>query len=191
MFHFVTAALLSPCIPSAWTSALADFTRARPAATAQDFYKLAHQGTMGSEHAVGTGEAARTWMAREVASLKPAPKGVVELLVEPLPPDGRFVRVNLRPYLARGLSPDSLVAAFIATANTAAQDSAQLVCARHALPAASAARALFDAQRRNGFGAVHHSEVYERAYAPAYRVISRERAARLPRGAAPTPKGSK
>jgi hypothetical protein len=180
MLAILAAALIAPpCQPARWTAAFTRLMREKPAATAQDFYKLAHQGSMGSEHAVGSGEAARTWMKQELASLKPTPAGVVETLLEPLPPDGRFVRVNLRPYLARGLSPDSLVAAFIATANTATPDSTALVCARNAMAPGSAAQALFDAQRRGGFGAVHHSAAYERAYAPAYRVVLQARAATL------------
>lgn len=178
MFSLILTLLTAqPCHRVSWQQALAEFKQARPAATAQDFYKLAHQGVMGSEHAVGTGDAARAWMQQELASLAPAPAGVVEPLVEPLPPDGRYVRVHLRPYLARGLSTDALVNAFIATANAGRGDSAQLVCALESLPGQE--RALFETQRAQGFGAVHHSAAYERAYGPAYRVLSAERASAI------------
>jgi len=178
MFSLILALLTSePCDSLAWRQSLSAFKKAHPAAESQDFYKLAHQGVLGSEHAVGTGDAARAWMRQELASLKPAPKGVTEPLIEPLPPNGRYVRVHLRPYLARGLSPDSLVNAFIATANEGHQDTAPLVCALASLSGAE--RAVFEAQRRNGFGAVHHSSTYERAYAPAYRVVTAARAKAL------------
>ena len=128
MFPLLLSILaVAPCRPSQWQQRHAEFKHDRPAATAQDFYKLVHQGVMGSEHAVGTGDAARAWMQQELASLAPAPAGVMEPLLEPLPPDGRYVRVHLRPYVARGLSTDALVNAFIATANAGRGDTAMYV----------------------------------------------------------------
>ena len=180
MFPLLLSLLaVAPCRPSQWQQRHAEFKHDRPAATAQDFYKLVHQGVMGSEHAVGTGDAARAWMQQELASLAPAPAGVMEPLIEPLPPDGRYVRVHLRPYVGRGLSTDALVNAFIATANAGRGDTAQLVCALESLP--GAARETFEAQRVSGFGAVHHSAAYEAAYRPAYRVVERARADSLMR----------
>src|SRR4029077_17449883 len=71
-----------------------------------DAYKLLHQATMGSEHAMKGREAAAAWMAEELKDLKPGP---VEPLVDTLGSPGRFARIHLRPYLAAGGSPDTLV----------------------------------------------------------------------------------
>jgi hypothetical protein len=92
--------------------------------------------------------------------------------VEPLPPDGRFVRVHLRPYLARGGDAGALVAAFIRTANAARGDTAQFRCAELALAGVGVeAAGYFAARRGAGFPAVHHSPAYEAAHGPAYRVV--------------------
>jgi hypothetical protein len=167
------------CNLATWRATFRDFRVAYPAAQALDFYKLAHQGTMGSEHAVSDPRSAQQWMTSEIATLTQMPHTAREPLLAPLPPAGRFVRVNLRPYVARGGSPDSLVTAFVRTANGATRDSAQLQCALEATKRGSAERALFEAKRLEGFPAVHHSERYTRRYAPAYRVVSRELAEAL------------
>jgi hypothetical protein len=168
----VTAA--SPCNGGAWDSAFRDYRAAHPAATVQDFYKLAHQGILGSEHAIRDTAAVRAWMTREVAELpgRRVPQPETQREVEPLPPDGRFVRVHLRPYLARGGDPGALVAAFMATANAPRGDTAQFRCAEVALAGVGVEAAPYFADRRRaGFPAVHHSPAYEAAHGPAYRVV--------------------
>jgi hypothetical protein len=145
----------------------------------QDLYKLIHQAAMGSEHAVSDAAAAHRWMAREIAALGDGP---AEPLVDPLTPDSQLVRVHLRPYLAAGGYPDTLVRAFVETANTYpgsverlrrywqyAEDGAEAGL----LPFKRDALAAFLAtQAEAGYPAVHHSEPYEAAYAPAYRVVA-------------------
>ncbi len=170
------------CDVPAWERAFAAYRREYPKAEALDLYKFAHQGVLGSEHAVYDTAGVSAWMTREVAGLpsriEPSPHRAP--LVEPLPPDGRFVRVHLRPYLAQQGDVSTLVRAFIATANDPRGDTTQFACAEQALLKGAtldvrSVLALFREQRRKGFAAVHHSAAFEAAYAPAYRVVIRSR----------------
>jgi hypothetical protein len=143
-----------------------------------DLYKLLHQAAMGSAHAIDDRAGARMWMDREVSVM-----GVTRAdpMVDTIAPGGEVVLVNLRPWVAAGRSTDSLLDAFIATANTLERDTAKL--ARYLLLAdtladegilpfgATAWRDLVTGLRRGGYPAVHHSPEYESAYRPAYRVV--------------------
>ena len=82
-----------------------------------DLYKLLHQAAMGSEHAIPNREAASQWMDRELDMLQQSGAASPdEALYEPLSPDGRLVRVNLRPHLQSGRETDLLLDAFVRTA---------------------------------------------------------------------------
>jgi hypothetical protein len=145
----------------------------------QDLYKLLHQASLGSEHAVEDAAAARAWMAREIAALGTGPD---EPLVDTLGAGGRYARVHLRPYLAAGGSPARLLAAFVQTANAAPLDTGRLACARAAALGLARAGALpwpeaaiagfFSEQARAGDPAVHHSPAFEAPYRPAYRLVA-------------------
>jgi len=162
------------CDLAGWRRAFAQYRTTYPEARAVDLYKFAHHGILGSEHAVRDTVPVRAWMSRELSQLAAGAISrthpVADPLVEPLPPDGRFVRVHLRPFLSQHGNADALLRAFMATANAARGDTARFACAEAAL-GASPARALIAAKRHEGFPAVHHSPEYERAYGPAYRVI--------------------
>lgn len=150
-----------------------------------DLYKLLHQAAMGSEHAIPNREAARQWMNRELEDLRiEGDETVEEPLIEPLSPDGRLVRVNLRPYLRSGADPELLLDAFVLTAGRHQGDSGTLE--RYCNQAVDLARegelpfspaeldSNFAALKTQGYPAVHHSAPYAEAYRPAYRVVLRE-----------------
>ncbi len=144
-----------------------------------DAYKLLHQATMGSEHAVPDRAGPAAWMDREWAEMG---NGPAEPLVDTLGATGRFARVHLRPWRSLGGSPDTLVDLFVETARTATPDTTELRCALGALDSlaragslpwqAAAVEQLISDQRAKGFPAVHHSAGYEGATRPAYRVVS-------------------
>ena len=90
-----------------------DQANQRPSWQLQDVYKLAFQAALGSEHAAPGEAAARRWLEQEIATLGAAP---LNLPLSQSRPDGRLVRVNLRPYLAAGGNLDALLAAFLRTA---------------------------------------------------------------------------
>ncbi len=170
------------CDLPAWRHAFASYWREHPRAEATDLYKFAHQGILGSEHAVRDTATVNAWMRREVAALptRPEPSPLRAALIEQLPPDGRFVRLHLRPYLAQRGDIGVLLTAFVATANGARGDTAQFACAERALasmpkgPDVQAVLTLIQSRRRTGFEATHHSKAFEAAYAPAYRVVGAE-----------------
>ncbi len=185
-----TQPALTECDTDPWTSAYTRMLTDRPQSELADIYKLTNQGILGSEHAVGNFADAVAWMSREVATLDTMPATVTDPLLEPLPPDGRFVRVYLRPFMKAGGNIDSLVAAFVATANKPASDTSAFSCAKIALtglrnlPAgltADSIRTFFALRRAENFPAAHHSALYESAYRPAYRVVAKDLATTLTR----------
>jgi hypothetical protein len=144
-----------------------------------DAFKLLQQATMGSEHAVGSTAEASAWMDREWAGLGDGP---TEPLLDTLGHGSKFVRIHLRPYRSAGGKPAALVAAFVETAHTSPRDTAALGCAIDALVAMAKAKEVpwaadsisrqAGAWRARGYPAIEHSISYERAYRPAYRVVS-------------------
>ena len=147
----------------------------------EDLYKLLHQAAMGSEHAIPSRQAAHQWLLREIEALSDGPFD--EPLVEPIDPQGRLVRVNLRPFLRNGGDAEDLLDAFVRTAEHHAGSAITLegYCTR-ALELAREGALPFDvvemektfARLKNeGYPAVHHSETYAAAYRPAYRVVLR------------------
>ena len=93
-------------------------------------------------------------------------------------------RVNLASARAAGISPESINAAFVATANSNhgttegflnKLEALRELCALGKTPFAIAELEawLADYERR-GYPAVHHSESFRRAYSPHYRVIAKE-----------------
>ena len=153
----------------------------RPQLEVQDLYKLIFQAALGSEHAVRDTNAVRNWLERELRELGAGP---TEPVVEPLSPDGRIVRVNLRPYIAAGDDPEALLEAFIHTASAHRGTSAELrgywrvaeqMAKEGQLPFnEEQLRNFFERMEAANLPAVHHSDAYEQAYWPAYRVIARE-----------------
>jgi len=172
-----------------WAGLINDHVQRYPGLELADLYKALHQGALGSEHEVSRG-GARSWLDREIASLQEGPS---EALVERLGEEGRFARVHLRPFLAAGGDSERLLEAFVATANAETDGTSELECAlgiaaalgaTGRLPWPAEAVARYASERAaEGFPAVHHSEGFESAYHPAYRVISVERLPDALRGA--------
>jgi hypothetical protein len=152
-----------------------------PLLQAQDVYKLLHQTTMGSEHAVRDAETARAWLERDSSDLRDGP---VDPLFDLISPDKRIARIHLRPYLQTSRNLETLLEAFIRTANEYRGDKPRLEnYLGHALQLAREGRlpvaakqleTLVESLRQDGYPAVHHSRVYEEAYHPAYRVVAVE-----------------
>ena len=147
----------------------------------QDLYKLIFQASFGSEHEVGDFEVARGRLMRELRELTPGPE---EPVADPVCPDGRIVRINLRPYLANGGDPAALFEAFVRTGREYRGAGATLQrywCYAERMATAGllafapeALQGFFAKMRAAGFPAVHHSPAYTTAYRPAYRVVLRE-----------------
>jgi hypothetical protein len=167
---------------SAFASLILDEVARHPLMESADLYKFVHQSAMGPGHAIEDPESARRWMEREVAALESVDPVADEALFEFLRPDSALVRVNLRPYLAAGHESDSLLSAFIATANSYQPSPERLergwqIVASLAISGTiphdiDSLRTFFQSMREAGFPAVHHSSTYTEAYRPAYRVVS-------------------
>ncbi len=146
-----------------------------------DLYKLIHQSTMGSEHAMGNEDRVRDWLRTELNSLVPGP---VEPLLDPISPDGKIVRIHLRPFSKLNLDEEKLLQAFLHTAQIVIPSTNQLFeYAGIAIRLAEDEYISFDADeiygyiqglRDSGFPAVHHSQIFEDNYLPAYRVVARD-----------------
>ncbi len=177
--------LLASCSEAAtqaspgWSEVIHSHLERYPDMELDDLYKLLHQGATGSEHAVGSTEAARTWLDDELATLGSGP---AEPLVDTIAPHGAHVRIHLRPYLQAGGDPEALLQAFVETANTPtaspdalanALDAAMEMAREGLLPwDVTRVQAHFDNLESAGYPAVHHSAVFGSRYGPAYRVVS-------------------
>lgn len=137
----------------------------------QDVYKLIHQATMGSGHAVTDPESARLWLERELAEMG---DGVPEPMIDPISDDSQLARVHLRPFLAQGGDAQKLLAAFIRTANEFRGDEEifmrewDIATRMGIFPPAEMDDFIHSLR---GYPAVHHSAHYNQLYRPAYRVI--------------------
>jgi hypothetical protein len=181
----VLAFALSACGPSngrcdgePWQGMLLDHYLRYPAMTLDDAIKLVQQATMGSEHAVTDRAAADQWLREELMTMGAGP---MDQVVDTLGRGGRFARVHLRPWRARGGSNEALVAAFVAAAN-APRDSAPLACALDALQrladdyrlpwSPAEVQSAVTQWQEAGHPAIHHSERFRAEYVPAYRVVA-------------------
>jgi hypothetical protein len=164
----------------AFSGILLNHQRRYPLWQVQDIYKLAQQAAMGSEHALNDEDAVRAWLERELEEMGCGPE---EALIDPIAPDGSIVRLHLRPYLAGGGDPETLLAAFLQTARQYHGSRTNLeeyletavgMTVSGELPFSQVELSeFFSKMQRLNYPAQHHSAGYEAAYRPAYRVIYR------------------
>jgi len=156
----------------------------KPEARIEDVYKFLYQATRGGEHAAPDEASARTWLAREWASLPAGGAASDEPAIEWLRHDGALVRVHLRPAKAQGVTEAAVLQAFLASARAVRMDASGFTYAWQALgeqlrqrPQGHLTREAWEqldvAMLPKGYPAVHHSPPYVVAYAPAYRVVRR------------------
>ncbi len=167
------------------TRLIADHLARHPALQLRDVYKLLYQGILGPEHLVSSPERFAAFLEKEYGPLEPPLKAQeTEPLWEPVRPDGRLGRINLRPFKARGGDLAGLVRACLATARERWGTPEEL----------RSTWALFVQQCREGrwghfpdaeveeftawleeekYPVVHHSGEYREAERPAYRLSSR------------------
>ena len=146
-----------------------------------DLLKFLHHSVFGCGHLVASPEAAEDWLRREM-------EGCTDSTIEPL--DGAFCRVHLGLLTKLGISPRSFARLFALSAQKEAGTAEELESRlTAALELAREGRLPFsfetlstavEAWRAAGFPAQHHSEMFRRTYAPAYRVLHRAHAELLP-----------
>lgn len=153
-----------------------------PASQLQDLRKALYQSAFGCGHLVEDPSAAADWIRRETAESASADQEVERL-------DGPWSRVPLG-MLADGLTPETLTAAFAASAAIPGEDTHGLEQRLETLLALirdrklpfslSDAEAEINAWRAAGYPACHHSDAYRAAYRPAYRVLHKRYVRLLP-----------
>lgn len=159
--------------------ALAFDVASHPSVEAVDLYKFLHQAMFGPGHAITDATQAAKALQSELANLGPPTTN--ETWCDTLGGDPFLVRVNLRPFVANGFESEPLVDAFVATASTVLGNPQQMGVALDLvvqwLPSdgrnelANGLQEIGRKMERQGYPAVHHSEAYQQAYRPAYRVI--------------------
>ena len=158
----------------------------RPLMRATDAYKLLYQGVFGVGHILGEGARTRLHEEAESIDIEDHPS---EPLTEAVSSDASIVRVNLRPYLRKGLSLDELYEAMEEAAKVRGfpEKFLQAWSVFHGLATSGALevdRGELDSLNveilEQGPRPHHHSEPYRIAYYPAYRVVKREALERIP-----------
>lgn len=157
----------------------------QPSESPEDLYKFVHHAAMGNAHLLQHGDA-RLFLLQEWDEIV---ADSAEQLIVPLSPDGRVVRLNLRPCKARGVTAEQIWSAIERSA--AAQYGGAEWLERwwkEVVEQASRGnldipedvlRDYFEERRAEDFPAVHHSPVYEMNYQPSYRVLLREEVEKL------------
>ncbi len=147
---------------------------------AVDVYKLLYQGVFGVGHLLSEDAWRRLEAEARTLRLDEHPE---EPLIEEVSADGSMVRVNLRPYLRRGLPLSRLFTAMEASAPAKGRVEEFLKAWGMFKELVSSKRLMVDEGEieeldrdlgLRGCQPRHHSEAYRRAYAPSYRVVKRE-----------------
>ena len=146
-----------------------------------DFYKLLFQGIYGVGHIMGEG--AWGWFVKESEKLY-LQKRVDESFTENVSADGEVIRVNLRPYMRRGLPLEGLFMAMRETAQIDGSSEAFMGAWKilkekiniGELSIAPDELNILDRElKEKGIVPHHHSEDYRRVYEPAYRSCKTQR----------------
>lgn len=160
-------------------SLLDQHVRSHPELELQDAIKFLYQSCMGPSHLGLEPQAALDWLEAEWAGVEGAADAPP---TEPL--GSGLCRLSLAACKGQGLEPSTLAALFLETAQTVTPNRQELENSLKLLynlpfPRSEVDQALAD-YRQAGMPAVHHSDRYRRAYAPAYRVVEQDLARLLP-----------
>jgi hypothetical protein len=148
----------------------------RPLMQAVDVYKLLYQGVFGIDHLLS--KEARNFLKEEASTLR-LDEQPEEPLLEEASADGSMVRVNLRPYLRRGLPLDKLFSAMEASAEKGREEDLLEVWSVFRELVGSGSLVFDEGEieelnrevKPGGCPIRHHSEAYRGEYHPAYRVV--------------------
>lgn len=182
-YLLLLAPIVASCVrfdPPPVNRIIADQAQRYPRMQVQDWYKLFYQSALGNEHLLADSSAVYHYLLHEWENLGPS---AGEPLVEYLSADSQVVRLNLRPYRASGGSPADVYRMMAASTSffTPSVDAFEATLAHLVFLAErgdvwvnpDALAAFIEEQRGRDYPAVHHSELYEQAYRPAYRVLAR------------------
>ena len=151
-----------------------------PKSQLQDIYKAFYQEHFGAEHMITAKEAARNYLDQELATMQDKRDGIY---VEPIGMSGDYVRVYLIAVSHKILSSSQLLQAFIESAGEHKSPTTSWATKWQAivevvdevspgLGSDDERAMLLQASLNNQ--AVHHSQAYNAAYHPHYRIVKRE-----------------
>ena len=151
---------------------------AYPESTLQDIYKSFYQDRFGPGHMISDTASARSYLIRELSEMNEASAAVY---YEPTGSEGRFIRVHLLAVADGLITADQLLDAFVRSANIVKAET-DWVAEWKAVAGTITKYGI----RVNGFEdaslldeasrdrqAVHHSQAYNAAYHPHYRIVER------------------
>ena len=178
----LTFALILSCLPSALIDFALPKWKADPNVRIEDSYKWIYQATRGGEHAVPDKESAKNWLDNEWQGMGEPTAN--EPVWEPLCPGEEVGRLNLRAFQKRGGKSDDLLEAFLTSSReykAIVEDFsaawAELGKRLKKRPAGELNRKewlkLDTEMKAKNYPAIHHSEQYEKAEHPAYRVLTK------------------
>ena len=149
-----------------------------PRMEVQDVYKLLYQGEFGVGHILDNPKAAKDYLIRELQQIG---GNTEDSLHEVISPEGIIIRVHLRAFKGENLNPDDLWKAMIRTGESVVGDKARFKAnweiirlgTEHGLIPFSikTITEFWDNMDRRELSPVHHSDMYNSTYHPAYRVI--------------------
>ena len=148
-----------------------------------DIYKSCFQDYMGAEHLVTDSEGVRAYLMQELSTTRL--DDLMPWYDEPCGIKGRYVRVSLRAVMENKITADTLLSAFVRSANAKKRPSVRkwkrqwhkilnrIERMNLQLPNYEEDKQLLDSVLQAGKYAVSHSESYRQAYHPHYRIIER------------------
>jgi hypothetical protein len=185
MTGILAFALTLTCLPGALLDFAIPIWKNTPEMRIEDAYKWTYQATRGGEHAVPDRETARKWLDNEWMSMGEQPNSKAEWI--PLCPEGDIGRVDLRAFKARGGNSDDLLRAFLASSreyrsepkaftDAWAELGTRLIKGGFGKVTLKEWQRLDREMKKKGYPAIHHSDDYNKAMRPAYRIITLEQA---------------
>ncbi|MDR0661431.1 MAG: hypothetical protein LBG19_11760 [Prevotellaceae bacterium] len=153
-----------------------------PQSTLQDLYKNFFQDKFGPGHIIADADAARRYLDSELVSFATSANPAIE----PTGWEHNFYRVNLNVLKKNKIPYDTFLAAFIESVNSVTPLSIEewknewssiekiISSMNLSLPNYDNDKRSLDSIIDAGNFAVHHSRIYNQAYEPHYRIISRK-----------------
>ena len=182
--------LLVSCHPDLVRKAIEAQMKQYPESRVQDIYKSFCQDNLGPGHLIPNPEYAKAYLLEELETYrndlesgrydKPAERFV------PVGDQGNYVRVDLSVVLDSLVDTETLLDAFVRSANegkTFSEDEWKDKWTTVAgiirkdfpgIPDAENDLAMIDSLMSEGYFIFHHSRIYEEAYHPHYRIVAKE-----------------
>lgn len=186
----ITLLLLASCQSDPTRAAIERQLQQYPESRVQDIYKSFCQDNLGPGHLIPNPEAASAYLMSELKTyqddLDNGRYATPEARYVPVGDAGNYVRVDLSVVLDSLVDTETLLDAFVRSANegkTLTTDEWKAKWAAvatviqkdfPAIPDAAADLAAIDSLMAEGHYILHHSHIYNKTYHPHYRIVARE-----------------